>query len=107
METMPKAKQENIALKQILKKGTNKRLDNFLNTIQKLLYKKRRLINAFKQKLNIDTQKPKSFGISSVFNLGKQVLPISTLKSKLDKSIISIEMIGVDVYGTASKLKKA
>lgn len=46
-------------------------------------------------------------GISFIFILEKKVLPISTLISKLDKNIINIAKIGVNVYYTISRLKKA
>lgn len=65
------------------------------------------MINVSKLKLSMDIQKPKLVGISSIFNINKQVLPISILTSKLDKSVINITIIGANVYYVASKLKRA
>lgn len=48
-----KAKYKDIVLNKILKKRFDKNLDNFLNIIQKLSNKKKRLINIFNQKLSI------------------------------------------------------
>lgn len=53
IEKILEAKYKNMIPKHILKKGSKENLDNFLNIIQKLLNKKRRLINASKQKLNM------------------------------------------------------
>lgn len=47
IETILKAKFENIVQKHILKRGLEKNLDDFLNIVQKLLNKKKWLINAF------------------------------------------------------------
>ena len=49
-ETIPKAKQQNIFPNRILKNGSDENLDDFLRTTQKISNKKRRLINASKQK---------------------------------------------------------
>lgn len=45
---MPKAKQENITSKEILKRRLYEKLDNFLSTIIKISSKKKRLFNISK-----------------------------------------------------------
>lgn len=107
IKTLPKNKQEDIASKRILKKKINEKLDNFLSTIQKLSKKKKRFINASKQKLSKNTQKPKTVGISSVLNLEKEGLPLSIFTSKLNKSVINIAIISANTYYVATKLKEA
>lgn len=71
---IPEAKYKNIVQNQILKRRSNKNLDNFLRTTQKLSDKKQRLINASKQKLNMSKQKPKIFVINFLDNLDKENL---------------------------------
>ena len=54
IEEISEAKQQqDITLKRILKKGSIENLDGFLKTIEKIVKKRRRLANTFKQKSNI------------------------------------------------------
>ena len=46
-------RQQNITSNRILKRGLIENLDDFLKTIEKIVKKKRRLANTFKQKPNI------------------------------------------------------
>ena len=53
-KTIFEAKQQDIFLYRILKKGLDENLDDFLKTAQKISNKKKLLINASKQKQNMD-----------------------------------------------------
>ena len=104
---MPKVNRKDLTPKRILQRGTNENLDDFLSKTIKLSKKKKWLRNASKRRLSRDNQKPKIVAISSVDNLNKEDLSISTPISTLDKSVMDIAMIGADTYRMACKLKRA
>lgn len=107
-ETIPEAKYENMVPNRILKRGSDESLDNFLGTIQKLLNKKRGLINVSKRKQSISKQKLKIVVISSLDNLDKEDFKlISTLISIFGTNIFDIVIIDADTHYLACKLKRA
>ena len=58
IEIISKARQQDIFPNCILKRSSDKNLDEFLRTPQKISNKKRRLINASKWKQSIDKRNP-------------------------------------------------
>lgn len=106
-EIIFKAQYEDMVLDQILKQKSDQNLDNILKIIQKLLDKKKQLINASKQKLTIGKQKLKTIVLSSLNNLNKEDLIILTLTSIIDIDIVNVAIISANIYHLACKLKKA
>lgn len=102
-----KAKYGDIIPNQILKRGFNKNLDDFLNIIQKLSNKKRQLINISKRKLSMSKQKPKTIIISSLDNLGKENLTILVFTLILNTNVVDIAIIDTNIYYLVYKLKRA
>lgn len=99
-------KYKDIVLNYILKKSSNKNLDNFLSKIPKLLDKKNQFINISKQKSNIGKLKPKIVIINSFYKLDKGVLSILIFTLIYDIGIINIAMIDADYYYLTCKLKR-
>lgn len=64
-----------------------------------------RLLNAFKQKLKKDKQKPEIVFINNKHNLGEKALQILTSMPILDRFDVDIVMIIVDTYCANYKLK--
>ena len=62
-EIISRATQQDVSPNRILKRGLAEKIDDFLQIPKKIL-KKRRLINAFKWKLALQKQKPKTIIIS-------------------------------------------
>lgn len=73
-----KVKQEDIIPKPILKKEINKKLDNFLNIIIKILNKKKSLLNVSKQKFIKKKQRSEIVIISFFDNASNKSLLTST-----------------------------
>ena len=107
METSPKVNHEDLTLNWILQRGIDKNLDDFLSRNIKLSKNKRRLRNVSKRKLSGNNQIPKIIAISSMDNLSKENLPISTFIPIHDKSVVDIVIIGADIYHAAYMLKGA
>ena len=106
--TISEAKQQqNITPNRIFQRGSVENLDNFLKTIEKISKKKRRLANAFKRKLSMGKQKPKTVVISSLDNSHKEDSPISILAPILGTDVVHVAIIGADAYRLACKLKGA
>lgn len=103
IEIMPKGKQENIILKRILRREIDKKLNDFLNMTIKILTKKRRLFNAFKQKSIKRKPRFKTVIISSLDNSNNKPLPNSTLIPILNTDTVNIIIIGTDAYYAACK----
>lgn len=102
------ATQKDVLSKQILKKGLMEKIDKSLKILEELLKKKRRLINASKQKINMAKSNHKTVFISILDNSGKENLPISipeTKVSTLNTKKVNIAMIDVNTYWTTCKLK--
>ena len=106
-EIIPKARQQDIFLNRILKRGLDENLDDFMKTPQKISNKKRRLISASKQKHNMDKQKPKTIIISSFDNSGIEGLPIRTQVSILSINKVDVAIIGANAYRATYKFKRA
>ena len=90
-----------------MKKGLIKNLDDFLKKTEKILKKKKRLANTFKQKFSMGKQNSNIVVINILGNLNKKKLPFSTLASTFGKDVEGIPMIGVDAYCLIFQLKKA
>ena len=94
-----KAKQQqDITPNRILKRDLIKNLDGFLKTIEKIVKKKRRLANAFKQKLNIDKQNSKIVVITILGNLNKEKLSISSLAPTFGKDVKNVAIIDANAF---------
>ena len=81
-----------------MKRGFIENLDNFLKITKKILKKKKRLANFFKQKLSKSKQNLKTVVINILGNLSKKELPNSILVLTLRKNIKNIAIIGANVY---------
>ena len=90
-----------------MKRDSVENLDGFLKTTEKIIKKKRRLANAFKQKLNMDKQNYKTVVINTLGNLSKKELPTSTLATTFRKNVEDVAMIGADAYCLVCQLKGA
>ncbi len=104
---MFEAKQEDITLKQILKRGTNEKLDNFLSTTIKISSKKRLLLNSSKRKFIKEKLRSETVIISSLDNFGNEALPTIILIPITNTDVIDITMIGTGINYVASRLKGA
>ena len=90
-----------------MKRDLIENLDGFLKTTKKIIKKKRRLANVFKQKLNISKQNSKTVVINILGKLGKKELPTSSLAPAFRRNVKDIAMIDTDVYHLACQLKGA
>lgn len=100
------ATQQDFLPNQILKRDSAQKIDDFLETIEKILKKRRRLIHASKRKQSI----LKTVIMNILHKAGKDGLSIATLK--IEVSMFAIEqidviMIGMNAYCTIYRLKKA
>ena len=100
-------RQQDITPNRILKRGSIENLNSFLKTTEKIVKKKRRLANAFKQKLNIGKQNSKTVVINTPGNSGKEEFPTSILAPTFGKDVEDVAMIGTDAYCLACQLKEA
>ena len=100
-------RQQDITPNRILKRGSIKNLDSFLKTIEKIVKKRRRLANAFKQKSNIEKQNSKTVVINTLSNSDKEELPTSILAPIFGKNVENVAIIGADAYCLACQLKGA
>ena len=96
---------QDITPNRILKRGLIENLNGFLKTTKKFIKKKRRLVNAFKQKLNIDKQNSKTVVINNIGNLDKKELPNSSIAPIFEKNVKDVAIIGADAYSLTYKLK--
>lgn len=85
-------------LKLILKRQTNKNLDNFLSINIKISYKKKQLLNVFKQKLIMDKQNPETVVISFLKNCGNKNLPTSIFIATSNTDIVNFIIINAYNY---------
>ena len=95
------ATQEDVLLNQILKRGLAEKIYKFLKISEKLLKKKRRLINTSKQKTSIAKSNHKIVVINTLNNFKKEDLPISipeTKVSTLNIKEVGIAIISADTY---------
>ena len=99
--------QQDITSNRILKSGLIENLDGCLKTTKKIVKKKRRLANAFKEKPNMEKQNSKIILINTFGNLGKKELSTSTLVPILGKDVKDVAIIDVDAYHLAWQLKRA
>lgn len=107
MKIISKAKYEDIVLNHMLKKGSDKSLDDFLGITQNLSNKKRYLINVSKWKQSIGKQKLKTIVINFLNNLGKKNFrSISTLTLIFDIDVVDVVKIDKDTYCLVYKLKR-
>lgn len=101
---------QNVLPNQTLKKGLIKKNDYFLKILNKLLKKKKQLINTSQQKLSIIKFKPKIVVFNILDNSKNKNLSISILEIKISILIIeeiNITIICIDIYYIACKLKKS
>lgn len=94
---------------QILKRGSAKKIDDFLNISEKTS-KKTRLIDISKRKFSMDKLKPKTVVISTLDYFGEERLPIlipETNVSTLAIKEVNIAIIDADVYCITCKVKRA
>ncbi len=106
-EIISTTKQEDIILKQILKREIDEKLDDFSSTIIKILSKKRRLLNAFKRKSIKRKSRSGIVIISSLSNSSDKPLLTSTLTWLPNTDIVNVAIIGADAYCATCKLKGA
>ena len=99
--------QPDITSNRILKKGSIENLDGFLKIIKKIVKKRTRLANAFKQKSNIEKQYLKTVVINTFGNSGKKELHTSTLAPTFEKNVEEVAIIGADAYRLACQLTRA
>ncbi len=99
--------QQNVLPNRILKRSSAERIDDFLKISEKISDKKRRLINAFKQKLALQKRKPETVVISLLDNSGKKDIPILPRTPKICIGEADLAMIGADAYCAACRLKGA
>ena len=90
-----------------MKRGFIENLDGFLKTTEKIVKKRGRLANAFKQKSNIGKQNSKTIVINTLENSSKEELPTSTLASTFGKDVEDVVIISADAYCLACQLKGA
>ena len=81
-----------------MKRGSIENLDGFLKTVEKILKKKKRLANTFKQKSNISKENSKTVVINTFGNLSKKELPTSTLAPIIRKDIEDVAIIEANTY---------
>ena len=81
-----------------MKRGLIENLDGFLKLTKKIVKKKRRLANAFKQKFNIDKQNYKTVVIKTFDNLNKKELLTLILAPIFEKIVKVIIRIDTNIY---------
>lgn len=102
-----KARQQDIFPNGILKKVSNKNLNDFLRISQKILNKKRQLINTSKKKQSMNKQKLKTVIVSFLDNFDIKGLPILIRLLSFSIKEVDIAMIDINTYCIACKLKSA
>ena len=102
--------EKDITPQKIIKRGSKKDMNDFLEMSNKLFSKKKRQINKSKRKISIEEINSKKATISSLDSSDKKKLLVpmpATKKSDLKAKNINIAMIGPDSYCAACCLKKA
>lgn len=105
-KTMPKAKYKNIILKQILKRGTDEKSDDFWSIIIMISSKKKHLSNTSKQKSIKRKPRFEIVVINSFNNSDHKLFLTLTIIPIPNKNIVDIVRIGINAYCTTCMLKK-